>query len=121
VLYYAHPPDSRTVGANIFQTATTLHQVLAWCKQSSDSIALYLSSGMGKAGVPVPTCPGKPVTIGADDFKRAGIPTVAAGSFCDRLENDRVFGEGIAKEIGCDIPPTHQFSSISDATGRPHA
>jgi phosphoribosylamine--glycine ligase len=58
---------------------------------------------------------GKDVPLGADDFRKAGIPTIGGGSFCDRLEKDRIFGENIAKDAGCRIPPTKTFGTIGQA------
>lgn len=105
VSYYIDPPFQRNVGTNIAPKVNSLHQLFAWAKEKP-TIALFMSSGMGKRGPKVP--------VGADDFRKAGVPTICGGSFCDRLEKDRKFGEKIAQIIGCHIPPTKQFGSVSE-------
>lgn len=110
LLLYNHQAHSRDIGKNLVPQVASLHAAFAWARQKP-TIAIFASSGMGKAdpkrkdGVP----------IGADEFRAAGIPTIGGGSFCDRLENDRIFGEQIAKEAGCRIPPTKTFSTIGQA------
>ena len=104
VRHYILPSHQREVGTNIVPKMDSLHQLLAWCKEKP-TIAMFYSSGMGKKSNDVP--------IGADEFRKAGIPTIGAGSFCDRLEKDRSFGEKIARVIGCKIPPTKEFSTLS--------
>jgi phosphoribosylamine-glycine ligase len=64
-------------------------------------------SGMGKRN--------SKAVLGADDFRKAGVPTVGGGDFCDRLEKDRDFGEQVAKEAGCLAPPTKSFDTVSAA------
>jgi phosphoribosylamine-glycine ligase len=110
VAYYVHPLWQKDIGRNIIPKMHSLHQLLAWAKQKP-TIAFFTSSGFGKRK------PAKShddsVPLGADDFRKAGVPTIGGGSFCDRLEKDRSFGEAIAKTIGCKIPPTKEFSTIS--------
>jgi phosphoribosylamine-glycine ligase len=106
VLLYNHQKHSREIGKNLIPLTESLHQAFAWCKEKP-SIALFTSSGMGKRDAKTP--------VGADEFRKAGIPTIAGGSFCDRLEHDRIFGEDIAKAAGARIPPTKTFSTISQA------
>ncbi len=106
VVLYQHQRHSREIGRNIVPQIDSLHGALAWAKQAP-TIAVFASSGMGKAARDVP--------VGADEFRAAGIPTLCGGSFCDRLEKDRVFGEEIARAAGSRVPPTKTFSTISQA------
>jgi phosphoribosylamine-glycine ligase len=112
VMYYVHPNEASTVGDNLVPKTSSMHQLLWWCKQEP-SIAFFLGSGMGK-GVHT-GAPDKRVPVGADDFRKAGVLVVGGGSFCDRLEHDRLFGEEIAREIGCKLPKTFAFETVSEA------
>jgi phosphoribosylamine--glycine ligase len=49
----------------------------------------------------------------AEQLRAAGQLVVGGGEFCDRLELDRSFGEGIASSCGVLAPLTHKFPSIS--------
>ncbi len=106
VLHYVHQHQSREIGRNLVLQTDSLHQALAWAKRAP-TVAVFASSGMGKAA--------NDVAIGADEFRKMGVPTLCGGSFCDRLEKDRVFGEEIAKAAGCRIPPTKTFATIGQA------
>lgn len=106
VLYYVHPRWQREVGQNLVRKTDSLHAAFAWAKEEA-AVAVFLSSGMGKRGKDTP--------VGADDFRRAGIEVIGGGSFCDRLETDRAFGEHVAKSAGCRLPPTKTFSTIAQA------
>lgn len=51
----------------------------------------------------------------ADRLRRTGRRVVGAGSFMDRLENDRGFGTAFAKRCGITCPPERTFTKISSA------
>lgn len=105
VLVHIGPRSQRDVGTNLVPKIESLHGLLAWAKEKP-TIALFDSSGYGKKAHDVP--------VGADEFRKAGIPTVCGGSFCDRLEHDRAFGEKIVEVIGARTPPTKRFSSVGE-------
>ncbi len=51
----------------------------------------------------------------ADSLRRAGRFVIGGGTFCDKLEDDRPFGETFAQRHGIQAPPSYRFSSISQA------
>ena len=51
----------------------------------------------------------------ADRLRSAGCFVVGAGEFCDRLENDRPFGEAFAEAHGIQAPPSYRFSTLTQA------
>lgn len=69
-----------------------------WVAGSLDGIVLFAGSGLGDK---------------ADELRDRGLLVVCAGSFCDRLENDRIFGQDVAQEAGAKIPPFIAFSTLS--------
>lgn len=95
---------NKSVGDGIVGKLTSWEKLVDWVKTGRQSgiqtIVLFDSSGIGDK---------------ADDLRRMGIPVVGGGTFCDRLEKDRVFGQKIAAEVGCPIPAYQEFSSITDA------
>ena len=106
VLYYVHEPKARLTGEGIVRKSNSLHEMLAWAK-AAPTIAVFMFSGMGKKS--------PKVAVGADEFAKAGIPTLLGGGLMDRLENDRDFGIGVANDIGVNIPPYFQFSTVRAA------
>jgi phosphoribosylamine--glycine ligase len=70
-----------------------------WAAESMDSLVFFTGSSLGDK---------------AEDLRDRGLLVVGAGSFCDRLELDRGFGQGIAEEAGAQLPPYQEFSSLSD-------
>lgn len=111
VLHYIFQPWQQEVGTNLVPKTNSLHEAFAWAK-ANNAMVVYLSSGMGVRGK---TLNGRMVPVGADDFRKAGLTVVGGGAFCDNLENDREFGEQVAKQIGCRVPPTKTFSTIAQA------
>lgn len=51
----------------------------------------------------------------ADRLRATGKRVVGAGSFMDRLENDRGFGTAFAQKCGLQCPPERRFTTISAA------
>lgn len=51
----------------------------------------------------------------ADGLRRSGRLVIGSGSFMDKLEDDRPFGESIATQHGILSPPSFRFSTISAA------
>jgi phosphoribosylamine-glycine ligase len=51
----------------------------------------------------------------ADRLRATGKRVVGAGSFMDKLENDRGFGTAFAQRCGMQCPPERRFTSISGA------
>ncbi len=107
VLYYTpHDGASRNAGENIIPRTHSMVTLFQWAKQKP-TIVVYFMSGMGTRQKGVP--------ISVQDFLDADIPVVGGGEFMDKLEQDRVFGSDIAKQIGCHIPETKEFSTVSQA------
>jgi phosphoribosylamine-glycine ligase len=101
------PMKITNVGTGLIPKTNNLSELLMWAKEKP-CIAFFDSSRAG------------PI---AERFRMAGIPVIGGGTFCDRLEEDRLFGEKIAKEIGCKIPETKAFATITQtlafAKGQP--
>lgn len=87
------------VGEGIVPIENDYGALTEWLEQSLDSICLFAGSGLGDK---------------ADELRDRGILVVCAGVFCDRLENDRIFGQDIAEEAGASIPPFQAFASLTD-------
>jgi phosphoribosylamine-glycine ligase len=98
------PMGSTHIGDGLVPKTENLSRLLEWAKQSK-TIAFFDSAS---------TRPGKVAGTIAQRFTDASIPVVGAGLFCERLEEDRLFGERLAQSIGCPIPETKSFSTISD-------
>ena len=99
VLVYLPDQSVKHVGDGIVPKAFSWTAFVAWCKQEP-SIVLFDSSRLGEK---------------ADALRKMGVPVIGGGKFCDRLEEDRAFGESIAQRIGCKIPEHKEFSSIGQA------
>jgi phosphoribosylamine-glycine ligase len=51
----------------------------------------------------------------ADRLRKAGKLVLCGGSFLDKLEKKREWGQAIAEQAGILCPPTYQFSSVSES------
>lgn len=99
VLVYIEPLQSKLVGDGIIPKVGSFEQLFAWAKQKP-TIAFFDASRQGKK---------------ADIMRRAGIPVIGGGSLCDRLEEDRSFGEKVGRSLGCPMPPSKEFPTITAA------
>lgn len=52
---------------------------------------------------------------GADTLKRKRYTVIGGGSFNDKLELDRDFGNQFLKSHGVHVPPTHEFDNFASA------
>lgn len=50
----------------------------------------------------------------ADKLRKAGRLVINGGTFQDRLELDRTWGENLMKKVGAMCPPTYSFGTISE-------
>lgn len=91
--------EAKTVGDGIVPKAKSWNDMIAFLK-GGKSLALFDSSREGKK---------------ADLLRTMGIPVVGGGAFCDRLEEDRAFGESVAAAIGCATPEKHDFTTVGQA------
>lgn len=76
-----------------------LHFAKTGMRANIPTVMLFDSSGLGPL---------------ADEARAAGIHVIGGGKFCDRLEFDREFGQKIASDAGCQLPPYQQFSSLDE-------
>jgi phosphoribosylamine-glycine ligase len=51
----------------------------------------------------------------ADEARAAGLFVVGGGTFADRLEKDRSYGQDIARSAGAQLPEYEEFASIAEA------
>lgn len=98
VRVWIEPSSHRTIGDGIVPKATR-----AEIEASTADVILFDSSGMGEM---------------ADALRKRGRLVVGGGSFCDRLEKDRGFGQRIAEEAGARLPLFEEFPSFDAALGR---
>lgn len=103
VRVWIQPQSHKTVADGIVPKAGAYDDLLSWAKEGSlrrePTIFLFDSSGLGEK---------------ADEARRWGLRVVGGGSFCDKLEKDRLFGQKIAEKAGARVPPYQEFSSISE-------
>lgn len=99
VMVYIKPMAMRRVGDGLIRKTPSLEMLLAWANEAP-SVVVFESSGMGKV---------------ADQIRRRGGLVVHAGSFCDRLESDRVWSERLAALMGMTMPRSQEFPTISAA------
>ena len=95
-----NPIPQKGVGAGLVPVETSRERWIRWGSERADTIWFFDGSGAGKF---------------AELLRRSGKLVVGGGEFCDRLENDRPFGEKFAAQAGVMIPPTKEFSSVSAA------
>lgn len=93
----------RKVGIGIVPRTDSWSTLLEFAKTGMraniPTVMLFDSSGLGAL---------------ADDARAAGVHVIGGGKFCDRLEFDREFGQRIASDAGCALPPYQQFNSIDE-------
>lgn len=91
-------------GDGIVPKEDSFKRLVSWVKEESDAgrPALLLWSGSGDG-------------VRADAAAALGIPVIGAGSFCDRLEKDRVFGQRVAAAGGLEPPPFREFHGLPEA------
>jgi phosphoribosylamine---glycine ligase len=103
VRVWVEDKQQKRVGDGLIPKAGSWPEVLQWCKDGTragiPTLLFFDSSGLGEK---------------ADEARRAGVLVVGGGAFCDRLEKDRLFGQRIAQEAGCALPPYQEFSSFAE-------
>lgn len=100
VLAFVKNDRKNVIGRGIVPLATSLEQWLAWGAQDPNTVYLFDQTQMGEL---------------ADRLRKSGKFVVNGGTFQDRLELDRHWGESLASKAGVLAPPTHKFGSISEA------
>ena len=88
------------VGDGIVPKENNYDKLVAWCHEdAAHTLLLFDASGMGER---------------ADLARKSGLYVVGGGTFCDKLENDREFGQDIALAVGAAIPEYESFDSLSE-------
>lgn len=116
VLFWTDPGESKDgslgkyklVGEGIVPKATSWDYLYSWAREHArrgPTIMVFEGSGMGKK---------------ADGARGAGLHVIGSGTFCDKLENDRLYGFKVAEDAGCSLPPYEDFTTISDAIAFAH-
>jgi len=100
VLVYNKAKEAKDVGRGLIPLTGSIETWKVWGKQKPDTIFFFDQSGAGKL---------------ADELRNSGCRVVNSGSFMDRLEKDREFGEKIAAKIGMKLPPSQPFPTIAAA------
>lgn len=103
VLYWIEPRSHKTIGDGLIEKAGSWDQLLFWAKdglrQKVPTLLLFGSSGLGEK---------------ADLARKWGVPVIGGGTFCDKLEKDRSFGQVIAESAGCKIPACQEFKNVDE-------
>lgn len=99
VLVYLKGDITNKSGEGIVPITHSLEQWLAWGALDPQTIYFFDITKSGDI---------------ADKLRKAGRIVVNGGSFQDRLELDREWGENIAKKNGILTPPTYTFNSINE-------
>lgn len=99
VLVYLKGDVTNRSGEGIVPVTHSQEQWLAWGAMDPNTIYFFDMSKSGEL---------------ADRLRKAGRLVVNGGTFQDRLEFDREWGEEFAKKQGIQAPPTLTFNSISE-------
>lgn len=105
VLTYSPPDkrgvkDDRRVGDGLIPKARSREQWMQFGLDDPQTLWFFDSTNYGEL---------------ADRLRATGKRVVGAGSFMDKLENDRGFGTAFAQKCGMQCPPERKFTSISGA------
>jgi hypothetical protein len=98
IMLYIPTRESNRIGENIVPKTENKEEWLAWGAESPDTLYFFDASGSGKLG---------------DELRKSGKHVIGSGSFMDKLETDREYGETLAKKVGVTCPPAKSFSTLS--------
>jgi phosphoribosylamine-glycine ligase len=99
VLLFVKKDRKNIIGKGIVPLATSLSEWLSWGAQDPNTVYMFDQTQMGEL---------------ADSLRKSGKLVLNGGTFMDRLELDRHWGEGLATKCGVWAPPTYSFSSITE-------
>jgi len=100
VLVYRAKPSAKRIGDGLVPVATSREEWFAWGMADHQTIWFFDCTNNGH----IP-----------DRLRAQGRLVVGGGSFMDRLEMDRAFGQKFAETNGILVPPTKSFSSVTAA------
>jgi hypothetical protein len=90
----------KDVGTDLFEKEGSYDRLAAWAREDPENtIALFADNINGPK---------------ADELRKTGVRVIGAGGFCDKLENDRVFGFQVAEEIGLKVPGYKGYDSLTE-------
>jgi phosphoribosylamine-glycine ligase len=96
--------EKHHIGEGLIPIERNYEALIDWAKEGDlagePTLIYFDDSGWGKA---------------ADELRHQGLNVVGGGVFADRLEKDRRFGQDVAKEAGCALPPHEDFSTLTEA------
>ncbi len=98
VLLYISAKEARQIGENIVPKTDNKEEWMEWGNEDPNTIYFFDASGNGELG---------------DTLRKSGKHVIGSGSFMDKLEEDREYGEELAKKVGITCPPTKSFNSLS--------
>lgn len=98
VRVWIHSEKQRRIGDGLVEKAPSLESLVRWGGKEAIYVFDYTSKG-----------------IVADQLARAGYKVVGGGSFLDKLESNRRFGEQVASVLGVRLPKHKEFSTLHDA------
>lgn len=100
VFVFTEKAHARKIGHGIVPRALNLQDWLAWGNKTRNTIWFFDCTNAGTL---------------ADRLRKSGKHVLGGGSFMDKLECDRPFGESFAAKHGLVSPPTKAFASVTDS------
>lgn len=97
IMLYIPSKESNDIGTNIVPKTESKEEWMEWGASDSNTVYFFDASGSGKLG---------------DELRKSGKHVIGSGTFMDKLETDRDYGEKLAKKVGITCPPTESFSSL---------
>jgi len=94
------------VGDGLVNKAGGYEELLSYVKEADGPALLFFTdSSLGER---------------ADDARKSGVHVIGGGKVCDRLEQDRDWGQKIVEDCGVMLPEARDFSTVSDAIEYAH-
>jgi phosphoribosylamine--glycine ligase len=98
VRVYASDAEAHDVMRGMLRFTDDWQQDLGWVRDAgADGIILFETASRGEA---------------QDELRRDGFNVVGGSGLGDRLENDRMFGQSVLRDVGLCTAPTHEFSDF---------
>src|ERR1700677_707285 len=100
IMVYAKEGYARRVGKGIVPICSSFDQWMKWGLEDPNTLFFFDFTEGGEI---------------ADRLRRAGKLVLCGGTFLDKLEKKREWGQAIAEQAGILCPPTIQFASASES------
>ena len=92
--------DKQRTGENMIKKVQTFDELVKWADKDSKTVIISEGTGKGQK---------------FDELRKKGKLVLGGGALNDKMENDRAFGQEVAKAAGMRIPSATEVSNIDDA------